>query len=78
MYLFVRQVFHLVLCRTVWFFPLRLDSALYVDVAFSQATPDYLEGLLLVLPGETLPQSVVVSTPGLLTGGVGTEGNVSW
>ena len=52
----------MVLCRAVWFFPLRLDSPLYVDVAFSQAVPDYLEGLLLVLPAETLPQRVVVRT----------------
>ncbi|XP_043245680.1 serine/arginine repetitive matrix protein 2-like isoform X1 [Amphibalanus amphitrite] len=53
------QMFHLVLCRTVWSLPLRLDSAPYLDVLFSQVTPDYLEGLLLVLPAETLPQSVV-------------------
>lgn len=50
------------LSRSVWYYPLRLDTALYIEVVFNQIAPDYLEGLLLVLPGEHLPQDVVVST----------------
>lgn len=48
-------------CRSVWYYPLRLDAPLYIEVVFNQIAPDYLEGLLLVLPGEHLPQEVVVS-----------------
>lgn len=50
------------LSRSVWYYPLRLDAALYIEVVFNQIAPDYLEGLLLVLPGEHLPQEIVVST----------------
>ncbi|KAG7210139.1 hypothetical protein KM043_011700 [Ampulex compressa] len=53
------QVFYLIFCRSVWYYPLRLDAALYIEVVFNQIAPDYLEGLLLVLPGEHLPQEVV-------------------
>lgn len=49
------------LSRSVWYYPLRLDAALYIEVVFNQIAPDYLEGLLLVLPGEHLPQEVIVS-----------------
>lgn len=48
--------------RSVWYYPLRLDAPLYIEVVFNQIAPDYLEGLLLVLPGEHLPQEVVVSS----------------
>ncbi|KAG8264185.1 Belongs to the TRAFAC class myosin-kinesin ATPase super [Homalodisca vitripennis] len=54
-----QQVFYLIFCRSVWHFPLRLDCQLYVQVLFNQIAPDYLEGLLLVLPGEQLPQDVI-------------------
>ncbi|XP_054281634.1 unconventional myosin-XV-like isoform X2 [Macrosteles quadrilineatus] len=54
-----QQVFYLIFCRSVWHFPLRLDCQLYVQVLFNQIAPDYLEGLLLVLPNEQLPQDVV-------------------
>ena len=47
--------------RSVWYYPLRLDAPLYVEVVFNQIVPDYLEGLLLVIPGEHLPQEVIVS-----------------
>ena len=40
---------------------MRLDTPLYVEVVFNQIAPDYLEGLLLVAPGEHLPQHLVVS-----------------
>ncbi|XP_058797715.1 unconventional myosin-XV [Phymastichus coffea] len=53
------QLFYLIFCRSVWYYPLRLDAALYVEVVFNQIAPDYLEGLLLVLPGEHLPQEVI-------------------
>lgn len=54
------HVFYLIFCRSVWFFPLRLDNALYVEVIFNQVAPDYLEGLLLVAPrGRTLPDTIV-------------------
>lgn len=49
------------LFRSVWYYPLRLDAALYIEVVFNQIAPDYLEGLLLVLPGDHLPQEVIVS-----------------
>ncbi|KAL0278610.1 UNVERIFIED_CONTAM: hypothetical protein PYX00_000382 [Menopon gallinae] len=53
------QVFYLIFCRSVWSYPLRLDSQLYVEVVFNQIAPDYLEGLLLVMPGETLEQEFI-------------------
>ncbi|XP_077262617.1 unconventional myosin 10A [Temnothorax americanus] len=53
------QVFYLLFCRSVWYYPLRLDAALYIEVVFNQIIPDYLEGLLLVLPGEHLPQEII-------------------
>ncbi|GLH06473.1 Unconventional myosin IC [Gryllus bimaculatus] len=54
-----QQVFYLIFCRSVWHFPLRLDSHLYIEVVFNQIAPDYLEGLLLVMPGEQLDQDVI-------------------
>ncbi|PNF27704.1 hypothetical protein B7P43_G13752 [Cryptotermes secundus] len=54
-----QQVFYLIFCRSVWHFPLRLDSQLYVEVVFNQIAPDYLEGLLLIMPGEQLDQDVI-------------------
>ncbi|XP_076234476.1 unconventional myosin 10A [Calliopsis andreniformis] len=53
------QIFYLIFCRSVWYYPLRLDAPLYIEVVFNQIAPDYLEGLLLVLPGEHLPQEVI-------------------
>jgi myosin-15 len=32
-----------------------------VEVVFNQIAPDYLEGLLLIMPGEQLDQDVIVS-----------------
>ena len=55
------QVFYLIFCRSVWFYPLRLDSHLYVEVIFNQVAPDYLEGLLLVMPGERIKEQDIVS-----------------
>lgn len=46
------QQYFLIFCRSIWHYPLRLDSKLYIEVIFNQIAPDYLEGLLLVLPGE--------------------------
>lgn len=54
-----QQVFYLIFCRSVWYFPLRLDCQLYVQVLFNQIAPDYLEGLLLVLPNEQIPHDIV-------------------
>ncbi|XP_050694860.1 unconventional myosin-XV-like isoform X6 [Eriocheir sinensis] len=54
-----QQVFYLIFCRSVWYYPLRLDNPLYYEVVFNQIAPDYLEGLLLVTPGEQLQQEVI-------------------
>lgn len=54
-------MFYLIFCRSVWYYPLRLDNPLYYEVVFNQIAPDYLEGLLLVTPGEQLEQEVIVS-----------------
>ena len=53
------QVFYLIFCRSVWFFPLRLESQLYIEVVFNQVAPDYLEGLLLVTPQDKLPEECI-------------------
>jgi len=55
-----QQVFYLIFCRSVWYFPMRLDSNLYIEVVFNQIAPDYLEGLLLTMPGQCLTQNQVV------------------
>jgi myosin-15 len=52
-------VFYLIFCRSVWHYPLRLDNKLYIEVVFNQIAPDYLEGLLLVMPGEQIDQDTV-------------------
>ena len=41
------------------YYPLRLDNQLYIEVVFNQIAPDYLEGLLLVMPGEQIEQECV-------------------
>ena len=43
----------------MWYYPLRLDNTLYIEVVFNQIAPDYLEGLLLVMPGEQIEQEYV-------------------
>ncbi|KAL7287664.1 hypothetical protein TKK_0018304 [Trichogramma kaykai] len=53
------QLFYLIFCRSVWHYPLRLDAPLYVEMVFNQITPDYLEGLMLVIIDDQLPQDVV-------------------
>merc|ERR1719412_980349 len=52
-------IYYLIFCRSVWDFPLRLDNQLYTEVVFNQIAPDYLEGLLLVMPGEAIDQESV-------------------
>ncbi|XP_050682960.1 unconventional myosin-XV [Leptidea sinapis] len=53
--------FYLIFCRSVWHHPLRPDAApLYTEVLFNQVAPDYLEGLLLVLPGGGAPAAPVL------------------
>ena len=52
-------IYDLIFCRFVWHFPLRLDNELYTEVVFNQIAPDYLEGLLLVMPSEQMDQEVV-------------------
>lgn len=52
------QPFYLIFCRSVWHFPLKRDpvpTPLYIEVLFNQVAPDYLEGLLLELPGAGAP-----------------------
>jgi myosin-15 len=41
------------------FLACRLDNRLYIEVVFNQIAPDYLEGLLLVMPGEQIDQEAV-------------------
>ncbi|KAI8436247.1 hypothetical protein MSG28_004303 [Choristoneura fumiferana] len=53
--------FYLIFCRSVWHHPLRQDAPpLYTEVLFNQVAPDYLEGLLLVLPGGGAPAAAVL------------------
>ena len=52
-------IYYLIFCRSVWDYPLRLDNPLYTEVVFNQIAPDYLEGLLLVMPGEAIDQDFV-------------------
>uniref|UniRef100_F1KSK8 Myosin-XV n=1 Tax=Ascaris suum TaxID=6253 RepID=F1KSK8_ASCSU len=42
-----KKDYFLLLKRTVWIHPLRLDNNLYIDVMFFQVVPDYIEGLLI-------------------------------
>ena len=49
----------MIVTRSVWHFPLRLDNKLYIEVVFNQIAPDYLEGLLLVMPSEQIDQDIV-------------------
>ena len=53
------QVFYLIFCRSVWYYPLKLDSHLYIEVIFNQVAPDYLEGLLLIIPNEKLSEETI-------------------
>lgn len=54
------QMFYLIFCRSVWWHPLRLDNPSYIEVIFNQVAPDYLEGLLLIMPAESkLPETTV-------------------
>lgn len=39
---------------------MRLENPLYIEIVFNQIAPDYLEGLLLVMPGEQISQDCVV------------------
>ena len=60
------QEYYLVFCRSVWYYPMRLDNILYIDIIFNQVAPDYMEGLLLVMPGEQISQEYVVSLISLI------------
>ena len=51
--------FYLIFCRSVWHYPMRLDNPFYIEVVFNQIAPDYLEGLMLVMPGEQIDQEIV-------------------
>lgn len=53
------QLFYLIFCRSVWYYPLRLDSHLYIEVVFNQVAPDYLEGLLIQIHGEKLSDDIM-------------------
>merc|ERR1711899_245776 len=52
-------IYYLIFCRSVWHYGLRLDNPLYIEVVFNQIAPDYLEGLLLVMPGEQIEGDMV-------------------
>ncbi|VDN59410.1 unnamed protein product [Dracunculus medinensis] len=49
-----KKEYFLLLKRTVWIHPLRLDNILYIDVMFFQIVPDYIEGLLIAPKPATL------------------------
>ncbi|CAG9530057.1 unnamed protein product [Cercopithifilaria johnstoni] len=42
-----QKQYFLLLKRTVWIHPLRLDNARYIDAMFFQIVPDYIEGLII-------------------------------
>merc|ERR1719205_10494 len=52
-------IYYLIFCRSVWHYGLRLENPLYIEVVFNQIAPDYLEGLLLVMPGEQIEGDMV-------------------
>ncbi|XP_059051494.1 unconventional myosin-XV [Achroia grisella] len=59
--------FYLIFCRSVWHHPLRTDAPpLYTEVLFNQVAPDYLEGLLVVLPGGAAPAAGAVRDAALV------------
>lgn len=60
--------YYLVFCRSVWYYELRLDSELYIEIIFHQIIPDYLEGYLLTLPSNSMQISkhILVSPENLL------------
>ena len=60
------QVYYLIFCRSVWHYPMRLDNSLYIEIVFNQIAPDYLEGLLLVMPVEQISQECVVRSRTLI------------
>jgi len=50
--------------RTSWYFPLRLDtaSADFIDMAYSQCIPDYIDGYLLMTDNKnSIPARQLVS-----------------
>uniref|UniRef100_A0AC34Q1U1 Uncharacterized protein n=1 Tax=Panagrolaimus sp. JU765 TaxID=591449 RepID=A0AC34Q1U1_9BILA len=49
--------FTLILTRTVWIYPLREDNELYINTLFFQMVPNYMAGLLTILPAN--PTSVL-------------------
>uniref|UniRef100_A0AC34F7I7 MyTH4 domain-containing protein n=1 Tax=Panagrolaimus sp. ES5 TaxID=591445 RepID=A0AC34F7I7_9BILA len=44
------EKFILILTRTVWIHPMREDNDLYIDVLFFQVVPNYMAGLLTIMP----------------------------
>ena len=52
-------IYYLIFCRSIWHYPLHMDNTLYTEVVFNQIAPDYLEGLLLIMPGEQMDQNFV-------------------
>lgn len=57
------QQYFLIFCRSIWHYPLRMDSQLYIEVIFNQIAPDYLEGLFLVLPALSPNHLASTSSP---------------
>ena len=55
-------IYYLIFCRSIWHYPLHMDNTLYTEVVFNQIAPDYLEGLLLIMPGEQIDQNFVYDT----------------
>lgn len=51
------EKFTLILTRTVWIYPLREDNEFYINTLFFQIVPNYMAGLLTILP--TTPSSAL-------------------
>ncbi|VDN45569.1 unnamed protein product [Gongylonema pulchrum] len=56
-----QKSYFLLLKRTVWIHPLRLDNARYIDVMFFQVVPDYIEGLLIAPKNGKISAEALVS-----------------
>ena len=54
--------FYLLVQRTGWFYPMRLDSGnqTYINMMYQQIRPDFLDGSMLVIANKTLAKSLKV------------------
>jgi len=54
--------FYLLVQRTGWFYPMRLDSGnqTYINMMYQQIRPDFLDGSMIVIANKTLAKSLKV------------------